>query len=406
MKFVYFHPAQKQDGFSKKRPIDCLQENFYRSLLILSVGAEPASALNVNETAVSRALSNCNQGTSGLSPLCSSASNSQDVVALTPDQLFGMGSMATRVNGGSTTRPVSSYHFDQRKGHAGGAGDSDYSKLSFWGKVDSDFGTRHTTSKIHGFDFDNHNFNAGGDYRLSDSWLAGALFAYRHNTASFDLNRGETVNDSYTGGIYTTYQITDALHVEATATYGGYHYDTQRNINLVNLGPSTAKGSTNGGQYAFSWGGGYDFNYGALTIAPYARGEYINLDIDGYSESGSIGAVRFGKQNIESLVSTVGLQTAYTMSFSWGVLIPQLRGEWHHQYADGKRFISTSFVSDPTNQSFVMTGGLPTRDYYTFGAELTGVMPGGVSAFLVYESLQGYADIDSNKLMLGTRLEF
>ena len=131
----------------------------------------------------------------------------------------------------------------------------------------------------------------------------------------------------------------------------------------------------------------------------------MNLDIDGYSESGSPFAVNFGKQNIESLTSTLGVQSAYTFSFPWGVLIPQVRGEWHHQFLDGQRQVQANFVSVP-GSSFVMNSGGPARDYFTVGGEVSTVLPGGVSAFLSYESLQGYTSVNSNRFVLGARMEF
>lgn len=325
--------------------------------------------------------------------------------SLTPDQVFAMGSQATRVNGGKITQPSDYFRLKRGNRIGAGAGDADFSPLSFWTKTDNSYGARADTFEQAGFDFDNHNFVFGADYRLQDNWVVGGSFDYRHNNAAFDHGRGETDADSYTGSLYTAYNITDALHVEATANYGGFSYETRRNINLEGLGSSVAKGSPEGGQYAFSWGGGYDFNYQALTIAPYARGEYMNLDIDGYKESGSDFAVQFGKQTIESLTSTLGIQTAYAFSFPWGVLIPQLRGEWHHQFMDGQRQIHANFVADP-RASFTLTGDGPSRDYYTFGAEVSSVLPGGISAFLAYETLQSYTSINSNKFMLGARMEF
>jgi uncharacterized protein YhjY with autotransporter beta-barrel domain len=323
---------------------------------------------------------------------------------ITPDQIFGMGSMNTRINGGKIGHPYNYFGLNQKK-RGGGSGDMDFPPLNFWSKIDSDFGSRDTTFSQSGFEFDNHNFVFGADYRIKDNWVAGGSFNYRHNTANFDNNRGETVNDSYTGMLYTSYNITDAAHVEATASYGGFKYDTARNISFLG-GNSVAKASPEGGQYAFSWGGGYDFTYQALTVAPYARGEYSNLDIDGYSESGSQYAVRFGKQSIESLTSTVGIQTSYAVSVPWGVLIPQLRGEWHHQFMDGARQVTAGFVEDSAGTTFLLSGDGPTRDYYTFGAEVSSVFSGGLSAFLAYETLQSYTSINSNKLMLGARLEF
>jgi outer membrane lipase/esterase len=340
-----------------------------------------------------------------LNPTAAGPCDTTIVETLTPDQITAMGSMATRINGGKISQPYNYFGLNQKKRGGGGAGDDDFPNLSFWAKIDSDFGSRNASFSQPGFAFDNHNFVFGADYRLRDNWIAGGSFSYRHNTADFNAGRGQTVNDSYTGMFYTTYHITDAAHVEATASYGGFTYDTTRNINLFGQ-RSIAKASPDGGQYAFSWGGGYDFNWQALTIGPYVRGEYSNLDIDAYSESGSILAVRFGKQSIESLTSTLGVQTSYVFSFPWGVLIPQLRGEWHHQFKDGQRLIQAGFIADPTGRSFVMTSDGPSRDYYTFGAEVSSVFPGGLSAFLAYETLQGYTSIDSNKLMLGARLEF
>jgi len=406
------NPTRKQSisqaSFLQKNP---LAIGIALSCLLPAANAIPlSSTLNPNQQAVSNAMSACfdvyYQAENTIPTICDAGTMTSNLQSLTPDQIFGMGSMATRVNGGKVTQPSDYFRLKRKNRYGGGAGDDDFSRLGFWAKTDNDFGSISTTPNLAGFKFDNHNFVFGADYRLQDNWVVGSSFAYRHNNASFAAGRGETVNDSYTGNLYTTYNITEALHVDATAAYGGYSYETTRNINLVGIGSSVAKGSPTGGQYAFSWGGGYDFNLKALTIAPYARGEYSNLDIDGYSETGSVAAVRFAKQNIESLTSTVGIQTAYTFSFPWGVLIPQLRGEWHHQYFDGRPQIQASFVTDPTGQVFTLSGAGPSRNYYTFGAEVSSVLPGGVSAFLAYETLQGYTSIDSNKLMLGARLEF
>ena len=327
-----------------------------------------------------------------------------DIVSITPDQVFGMGSMATRINGGKTTLPSDNFNLKRGSHRGGGAGDFDMPALNFWSKIDADFGSTDTTFTQPGFQFDKENFVFGADYRIKDNWVAGGSFAYSHNTAHFDASRGETLNDNYTGMLYTSYYITDAAHVEATASYGGFSYETSRNI-IFNGQSSIANAKPEGGQYAFSWGGGYDFNFDAWTVAPYLRGDYMNLDIDGYSESGSPFAVNFGKQNIESLTSTLGVQSAYTFSFPWGVLIPQVRGEWHHQFLDGQRQVQANFVSVP-GSSFVMNSGGPARDYFTVGGEVSTVLPGGVSAFLSYESLQGYTSVNSNRFVLGARMEF
>ena len=388
------------------------------NVLALIASSHPARAdypgLNQNQSSVLSALDRCqsfysSEFDSSAPEVCQTVGSNSlipDLQSLTPDQIFSMSSMSTRVNGGRNAVPYDYFGANNKKILGGGSGDGDFSALSFWGKVDSGFGSHDNTAlNLAGFKFDNHNFMAGADYRISDAWVAGGNFTYRHSNAGFNGGRGETLSDSYIGGLYTSYFITDALHIDATASYGGVDYETSRNVVLSGLS-SVAKATPTAEQYAFSWGGGYDFHHHALTVAPYARGEYTALNIDAYSESGSIAAVQFGKQNIESLISTVGVQTAYSFSFPWGVLIPQLRGEWHHQFLDGQRQVTGSFVADASGSTFTLVNDGPSRDYYTFGAEVSSVLPGGVSAFLAYETLQGYRHIDSNRLMLGARLEF
>jgi DNA-binding Lrp family transcriptional regulator len=56
---------------------------------------------------------------------------------ITPDQIFGMGSMATRINGGKTGHPYNYFGLNQKK-RGGGSGDIDVPPLNFWSKIDSD----------------------------------------------------------------------------------------------------------------------------------------------------------------------------------------------------------------------------------------------------------------------------
>ncbi|TPQ26192.1 autotransporter outer membrane beta-barrel domain-containing protein [Methylomonas koyamae] len=415
MYYPNLKPVRSVDAETSVRPPVHLQLCRAISLAVMTLSSASTSAvpsfsqnLNPNQQSVDTALSNCSSFYSDSNeptPTVCQAGFS-DIQSLTPDQVLGMGNSITRLDGGRNPVPYDYYSNNQTSRLGGGSGDADFPPLNFWTKVDSGFGAHDNTALNNGgFKYDNHNFMAGVDYRISDSWVSGAVFNYRHSNAAFNAGRGETLGDSYTGMLYTSYFVTEALHLDATASYGGHEFETTRNITLNGVS-SVAKAKPNADQYSFSWGGGYDWHHQALSVSPYARGEYTALNIDGYAESGSVAAVRFGKQNIESLISTVGVQTAYTFSFPWGVLIPQLRGEWHHQFLDGRRNVSGSFIADGSGSTFSLVNDAPTRDYYTFGAEVSTVLPGGVSAFLAYETLQSYRHVESNRLMLGGRLEF
>src|SRR5205085_2653855 len=56
----------------------------------------------------------------------------------------------------------------------------------------------------------------------------------------------------------------------------------------------TAQGDTHSAQYSFSVGAGYDFNVRGFTVTPFARLEYVRLNIDGYQEAINNAANGFG----------------------------------------------------------------------------------------------------------------
>lgn len=365
-----------------------------------------------------------------------SQGNVEDAIrAISPEQIISMGTMATRISGGQNDLLQSSLAdrfraFRQGGGgsllsfygdrgsngkqyaslgqgtNGGAAGDEAFSRLGFWFKGDTGFGDVDQTFEQNGFKFNNFGFTVGADYRITDSWLTGLAFTYGRSMSDFDRSRGSTNSNAYTGTLYTTLNVTDEFHLDATGTFGGLDYRTTRNIRYTGFA-SQANGNVGGTQYSFSFGGGYDFSLGQLTLAPYARTDYIGLDVDAFNERGGNGwAMNFGQQRLRSLTSTAGAQVSYAVSLPWAVLVPQLRGEWHHQFMDGQRAVDAVFAGDTTNTTININSQSPDRDFYTFGAEVSGTFAQGISAFLAYDTLLGYRNIDSHKFTVGTRLEF
>jgi outer membrane autotransporter protein len=338
-----------------------------------------------------------------------SAAYESIVRQMTPDQILTIGSMGTRTNGGQTSvikQVLGDRTRSWRLGNpaGGGAGDDLMAPLGLWFKADTDFGGLDSSFAFNGFRYNNFGLTVGADYRITDRWVSGMAFNYHRSNARLDASRGDTDSDSYTGNIYTSYYITDGLHVEATGAYSGFDYQTFRNVRAPVVG-NRMTGNPGAGQYAFSVGGGYDFNYQSFIFAPYARTDYLALDVDSFREGGGPAAMQFEQQHIRSLTSTVGALISKAVSLPWGVVTPQLRGEWHHQFMDAGRTVRAAFVSDPSAQVAIV-GSSPDRDFYTLGADLSGTFAHGISAFLSYQTLLGSRAIESHKVMLGTRLEF
>ena len=306
----------------------------------------------------------------------------------------------------------------------GGAASADnpngFSPLSGFLNAMYNFGNVNSTfQQPAGFDYNIGGFIAGADYRYTDHLILGAAFSYQRSDANFDNSGGNANSNSYSGSLYGTFYATDNFYIDGVAAYGWMNYDLNRKIrytispNPIDINGDNvntkAKGHPDGYQYSFSLGSGYDYPWGALTVNPYARLNYTKLYVDSYKESGGDGwATHVSNQDVNSFTTTLGTQLSYAVSMPWGVAMPQLWGEWHHEFEDDKQSIGVRFLGDLTTggQEFKIITAKPDRDYFNLGAGISGVFAHGVSAFFSYNALLGYKNINSNQFMVGGRMEF
>jgi outer membrane lipase/esterase len=239
----------------------------------------------------------------------------------------------------------------------------------------------------------------GADYRFTDSFILGLAATYLRTKLDLDSSAGQSTVNAYSGSVYTNYYILERLYLDGIATFGWNGYETERNDTGGN---GRANGSTDGPQYSFSVGSGYNANVGPLTFGPMARVDYIGVHIDGYHETGAGPSnARVGSQTIESLTMNLGGQAMYAISLGWGVLSPFVRAEWVHEFLGDSRKVTGSvgdaIVTVQTNN--------PDRDYFNLGAGASVTLRGGVSAFLDYNVVLGRTNFTSHSFTLGVRFE-
>lgn len=299
-------------------------------------------------------------------------------------------------------------------GHGtGGAASADgsdmWSRLGIFINGLGGFGDVDSTFNQLGFDFESSGVVAGVDYRFTDNFILGLAFNYLNTDTDFDREGGELDSDSYSGSIYGTFYATNSFHLDWVATYGEINYDSIRNISYAVPGDvvnTQSTSSPDGDQFSAAISAGYDFSLNALTISPYVRGEYINLEVNSFNEQDPLGwGVRYSDQDIESVTTVVGTQIAYAISTQHGVVQPFIRGEWFHEFEDDSRNISTTFVQDPTRERFNIVTEGPDRNFYTFGVGVSGTFAKGVSAFFNYDVLLDREDVSSHMFMIGARME-
>lgn len=349
---------------------------------------------------------------------------------ISPEQIIQQGTQATRVtagqvglvdttiktrisnlhaglNGGNTQ--LAGLQFYQNGRPAGGAAGDDFGlggKLGVWLNMNIQVGDVDNSFDQVGFNFDNYGFTGGADYKLTDELVVGAAFSYLSSNSEFGRNQGNTTTDTYTGSIYGTYYFWDNFHLDAIASYGGSDYETTRKITYLTVN-TQANAAPGGNQQSYSLGIGYDFAFGALTATPYFRGNYLGVAVDSYRETGGQGwGMAFSDQTIDSWTTTLGAESSYAFSLPFGVVLAQVRAEWHHQYKDGSRNIGASFIDDPSGQRFNVVTQTGDRNFATLGTGLSGQFADGLSGFVSYDVMLGYQDISSHSINLGARMEF
>jgi uncharacterized protein with beta-barrel porin domain len=311
---------------------------------------------------------------------------------------------------------------------------STFSRLGVFANGTFTGGDKDVTSREAGFDFTTFGATLGADYRFTNNFVLGVTFNYLSTDIDFDTSSflntpagGGIDTQSFGFSIYGMYYVLNQLYVDGIVNFGWNNYDIDRRIiyaipstNRTGAGipgatttvNQTAQGDTDSSQFAFSLGAGYDVTVQAFTITPFVRLEYSRLDVDGYQESinntanGFGLALAFDDQDVESLLSVLGAQVSYAISTGIGVLLPQVRAEWRHEFKNDARTITSRFVNDPARTPLALVTDSPDRDFFALGVSLSATFRGGVAAFVSYEPVVGLSEVTSHSVVGGIRLEF
>lgn len=310
-----------------------------------------------------------------------------------------------------------------------------FKRLGLFVNGNFSLGDKDATSNEAGFDFTALGVTAGADYRFTNHFVLGLAFDYAATNADIDNTDfrggragGKADTDSYTVSAYGTYYVSD-FYVDGIVSYGWNNYDIDRNIiyNILGLNSAqngitsnpdnrtgvnqTAHGDTDGTQFSFSFGAGYDFSAGGFTFGPLARMNYIKIDIDAYREEINNSDAGFGlnlafdSQNIVSLTSVLGGQASYALSTGVGVFLPHMRVAWEHEFEDDSRTITARFIADPANTPVLIPTDSPDRDFVNLGVGLSAVFAGGFSAFVDYQTALALDNVTQHSVTLGVRKE-
>jgi uncharacterized protein YhjY with autotransporter beta-barrel domain len=280
-------------------------------------------------------------------------------------------------------------------------------------------GTETTTDAQEGFNFKNTGLTLGADYRLGDAFVLGVAAGYGKSRSIFDDNAGRLDAQHTSVALYGSY-FTDRYHVDWQAGYGHNAYDLGRNISYESSSTSVgcaggvcstgSSGSTGAREYSFSTSTGLDFHRNAFAFGPTFELDYKQVGVNGFTESGPSGLdLTFGGISSSSLLTNLGGYASYAIKTSLGVIVPQVRARYVHEFLNDARTQSVEFAADTLpgagDRAFNVYTEKPGRDYLDWRTSVLFQFPYGIAGFVEYGRVEGLRNVSMQELNIGLRVE-
>lgn len=290
----------------------------------------------------------------------------------------------------------------------GAAGDDILGEPNRWGGFINgrlNFGKKDSTTRETGFDFDKSVLTLGADYRIHDRLFIGGAIGLSSLDAEFVGGRGDLTSDAASLAFYGSYYNNRNYFADWVVGFGSNTYDTTRNIKYSGFSDQVV-GEAQGDQYSISVNAGMDQQQGNLLLSPYARIDYVNVNIDGYRELGDTGLeLTIGAQTVDSLAIALGSRLARSYSHNWGVLTPSIDLTLEREFLDNARQITARFVNDDRGEITITTDD-PDRVYFNLGLGLAAQFTSNRAGFFRYDTALGQDHVSDNTIEAGFRMAF
>lgn len=303
------------------------------------------------------------------------------------------------------------------RGGAGASGDD----LSF-GPLSVHFNARYLNSDADetelqpGYDTDGLSLIGGADWRFSDQLIAGVALNYADSDTDFALGRGTLDANTFGLSLYGSYNAPNGLFVDGLIGFENIDYSMHRRLNYTIDGVSAdqvARSDPDGEAWNLNIGAGYTWYRDTWSITPSLRLNYLQTDVDAYSEHMSdpnaVGggmALSMNGQTYTSFTTDLGVQVTRAISTGFGVIVPQLRVAWIHEFETDDERVGGRFLDDINAIPVAILTQGPASDYADISLGVSAQFANGRSAFLNYNTLLGYSDASFQAVSAGIRIEF
>ncbi|HTC21301.1 MAG TPA: autotransporter domain-containing protein, partial [bacterium] len=237
---------------------------------------------------------------------------------------------------------------------------------------------------------------AGADYRLSKHAAIGLLAGYGHTAVTLD-NGGTLSADGGQLGLYGLYS-SQGFYADAMVEGGLNQYNSLR----AAYG-GTASGTTQGQEMSGALEMGYGWKQGQVSVGPVGSLQFTQVNINGFSEQGSLSPLTIPTQKENSLVSQLGIRADGQWKWGEANLNPMMTLAWEREYDDQGGSIQAGFG---TGDSFTVAGPQIGQDGILAGAGLNIGFSKEFTLTLDYQGELGRTNLVSNEFGGGMQLGF
>lgn len=238
------------------------------------------------------------------------------------------------------------------------AGDA-FVERGLWMKALNSNAKQHKRSGIEGFKANSNGISIGADGKLNDQLTLGLAYSYLNSDIN-SIGGNKTEIDGHAITLYSGYEQ-GAWFLDSSLTIGLNHNDSQRYI-----AGTSAKADYDSQMFGFNALTGYGFVLdNGLQVEPRAAARYGRVDIDSYTEKGSLAALNVGSQRYEVAELGAGLRIAGYQPLGQGKLKTHAKVMVFHDFAADQVSSSASFVFG--GAPFFANGATPARTRYEVG---------------------------------------
>ncbi len=249
-----------------------------------------------------------------------------------------------------------------------------------------------------GYKFTTERVTLGADLRVNSNLVVGLMGSYANSNA--DLTNGGSIDMD--GGKVAAYAtvFSNGFYLDGLVGAGYNSYDTTRSALL-----GYANGSAKGWELDTLLNGGYDIRQGDWTYGLTTSVAYTRVELNSFTESGSLSPLSYPSQDQESLRTNLGAKISYTAVMNGIKVTPQVRVSWQHEFLDSTQSMRSQFAYG-NSPVFTVDGPEMGRDSALVSAGVNVQITPSLAVYGYYDGQIGRANYISNNVSCGLKYDF